>query len=117
MSVILDILSWLCLTAGSIFCVIGAIGLLRMPDFYTRTHAASVTDTLGAGLIILGLMFHAEMALVVFKLFFIIVFMLFINPGASHGLVKAAFAQGIKVSTDEQECDKVDEEGTRVDSR
>ena len=60
MNLVLDILSWVSLTAGSVFCVIGAVGVLRMPDFYSRTHAASVTDTLGAGLVLLGLMFQAE---------------------------------------------------------
>jgi hypothetical protein len=44
---------------GGFFCVVGGIGLLRMPDFYTRMHAASVTETLGAGLILLGLMLQA----------------------------------------------------------
>jgi multicomponent Na+:H+ antiporter subunit G len=44
---------------GRFFCLIGGIGLLRMPDFYTRMHAASVTETLGAGLMLLGLMLHA----------------------------------------------------------
>ena len=51
----LELLSWALLVSGSVFCVIGGVGLLRMPDFYTRTHAASVTDTLGAGLLLAGL--------------------------------------------------------------
>ena len=55
MSLLIDILSVLLMTAGGIFCVIGAFGVLRMPGFYTRMHAASVIDTLGATLIILGL--------------------------------------------------------------
>ena len=48
MSFLIDALSWACLLAGGFFCVLGAVGLLRMPDFYTRVHAASVVDTLGA---------------------------------------------------------------------
>ena len=74
-----------------------------MPDFYTRTHAASVTDTMGAGLILLGLMFQVEFGMVTVKLLFIVVFMVFINPGASHGLVKAAYAQGVKIRTEDKE--------------
>ena len=108
MSLVLDILSWVSLTAGSVFCVIGAVGVLRMPDFYSRTHAASVTDTLGAGLVLLGLMFQAEEFIVLVKLLFIVIFMLLINPGAAHGLVKAAYAQGVKVKTNEEEAVDVD---------
>ena len=59
MSVLVDLLSWLCLLAGGAFCVIGATGMIRMPDFYTRVHAASVIETLGAGLILLGLLLQA----------------------------------------------------------
>ena len=49
MTEVLDALSWLALLGGSAFCIVGAIGLLRMPDFWARTHAAGLTDTLGAG--------------------------------------------------------------------
>ena len=55
MSLVIDILSWVLLVVGGFFCCVGAVGLLRMPDFYTRMHAASVIDTLGAGLILIGL--------------------------------------------------------------
>ncbi len=56
MSQLLDIVSWILLSTGTIFCGIGGIGLLRMPDLYTRTHAASISDTLGAGLVLSGLL-------------------------------------------------------------
>ncbi|MDP4994432.1 MAG: monovalent cation/H(+) antiporter subunit G, partial [Burkholderiaceae bacterium] len=59
MSEVLNVISWLSLAIGGIFCVIGAIGLLRMPDFFTRMHAASVIETLGAGLILFGLIIQA----------------------------------------------------------
>ena len=68
MSTVLDIASWISLAGGGFFCVVGGIGLLRMPDFYTRMHAASVTETLGAGLILLGLMLQAGFTLVAVKL-------------------------------------------------
>ncbi|MGH8705093.1 MAG: cation:proton antiporter, partial [Burkholderiales bacterium] len=55
MSVALDVASWFLLVAGGLFCLVGGVGVLRMPDFYTRLHAASVTDILGAGLVLLGL--------------------------------------------------------------
>ncbi len=98
-------MSWICLIVGPLFCIAGAVGLLRLPDFYSRTHAAGITDTLGAGLVILGLVFQAGFTLVTVKLVFIIIFMLFINPGATHGLAKAAFAQGVKVDSEGKEPD------------
>ncbi|MCA9283767.1 MAG: monovalent cation/H(+) antiporter subunit G, partial [Phycisphaerales bacterium] len=59
MSTVIDIASWVLLVAGGFFSVVGALGLVRMPDFITRMHSASVTDTLGAGLVLLGLMLQA----------------------------------------------------------
>ena len=105
MVAVIEILSWTCLVVGPILCIIGGIGLLRLPDFYARTHAAGITDTLGAGLIILGLILQAGFSLVMVKLIFIIIFMLLINPGATHGLAKAAYAQGVKVESEEEELD------------
>lgn len=96
MSMVVDILSWICLVAGGAFCVIGAFGLVRMPDFYTRMHAASVTDTLGAGLMLLGMMLQAGLSLVAVKLLMIGLLTLFTNPTATHALAKAALARGLQ---------------------
>lgn len=91
-----DIFSWMLLVAGGAFCVVGTFGLVRMPDFYTRMHAASVTDTLGMGLILLGLMLQAGFSLVMVKLLMIGLLILFTSPAATHALAKAAFAQGLQ---------------------
>lgn len=96
MNMLVDILSGLSLLAGSLFCLAGAIGLLRMPDFYTRIHAASVTETAGAGFILLGLLLQAGFTLVAAKLLMIGLLMLFANPTASHALARAALLRGIK---------------------
>ena len=64
----LDILSWIFLVAGGGFCLIGGLGLLRMPDVFTRLHAVSVIETLGMGFIILGLILQAGFTLVAAKL-------------------------------------------------
>lgn len=93
---VLDLLSWACLLAGGIFCMIGALGLLRMPDFYTRLHAASVIETLGAGLLLLGMMLHAGLTLVTVKLVFIGVLLFFVSPTATHALARAAHLRGVK---------------------
>lgn len=92
----LDALSWICLAGGGLFCVVGAIGLLRMPDFYTRMHAASVIETLGAGLILLGLMLQAGPTLVAVKLLIVGVLIFFASPAATHALARAAMARGLE---------------------
>lgn len=96
-ALLLDALSWLLLTAGTAFCIVGGIGLVRFPDFYTRIHATGLTDTLGAGLILVGLMLQAGLSLVMVKLIFVLAFLLITGPTANHALVKAAYAHGIKV--------------------
>lgn len=90
-------LSWLssaCLLLGCVFGVIGAIGILRMPDFFTRLHAAGITDTLCAALILLGLMLQADGFQVVIKLLLILFFLLFTTPAATHALAKTAVQGG-----------------------
>ncbi|MGA8006864.1 MAG: monovalent cation/H(+) antiporter subunit G [Burkholderiales bacterium] len=96
MSVLVDILSWILLVAGGAFCIIGALGLVRMPDFFTRMHAASVTDTLGAGLILLGLMLQAGFTLVTVKLIVLGLLIFFTSPTATHALAQAALARGLQ---------------------
>ena len=84
------------LAAGSIFVLIGAFGLIRLPDFYTRLHAAGITDTLGAELILLGLMFQAGLSLVTVKLILISLFIFFTSPTATHAVANAARVMGLK---------------------
>ncbi len=95
MSLLVDALSWACLLAGGFFCVLGAVGLLRMPDFYTRMHAASVVDTLGAGLMLLGMLLQAGLTLVGAKLLMIFVLLLLTSPTATHALARAAWVRGV----------------------
>lgn len=96
MSLLIDIASGLCLLAGAFFCLVGAVGLLRMPDFYTRMHAASVLETLGADLILLGLVLQAGFTLVAAKLLLIGLLIFFASPTASHALARAALLAGVK---------------------
>lgn len=96
MSVWIDGLSWICLIAGSLFCVVGAVGMVRMPDLYTRMHAVSVIETLGAGLILLGLLLQAGLTLVAVKLLIIGMLIFFASPTANHALARAAMARGQK---------------------
>jgi multicomponent Na+:H+ antiporter subunit G len=87
--------------AGVFFTLVGAIGLLRFPDFYTRLHATGKCDTLGGGLIILGAMIYhlfqyPETLLVIAKLAFLIFFIFIANPTATHAIMKAAYKTGVK---------------------
>lgn len=99
MNTAIDILSAISLLTGSLFCLIGAAGLLRMPDFYTRAHAASLIETAGAGFILLGLLLHAGFTLVAIKLLMIGLLILFASPTASHALARAALIRGLKPLT------------------
>lgn len=85
----------LCL-AGGLLCVIGTAGVLRFPDFYTRLHAASVTDTSGATLVLLGMALLAPEWIVVSKLVAIFVFMYLTSPAASHAVANAAHTAGLQ---------------------
>jgi multicomponent Na+:H+ antiporter subunit G len=78
--------------AGAILVVIGAIGMLRFPDVYTRIHAASVTDTGGASLMLLGLCFISGLSLTTLKLGVIWIFILLSSSAAAHALANAAFS-------------------------
>ncbi len=96
MSLVVDILSAICLLTGSFLILSGVIGVIRFPDFYTRIHAAGITETLAASLILIGLMLIAGWGLVLFKLILILLFILFTSPTASHALGKAAWKSGLK---------------------
>ncbi|NQV45891.1 MAG: monovalent cation/H(+) antiporter subunit G [Rhodospirillales bacterium] len=96
MDALLDMASWACLIGGSIFSLIGVLGILRFPDVYTRMHAASLVETLGIGLILLGLSFQAGLSLVSVKLALIFIFLFFTNPTTTHALARALNHAGIK---------------------
>jgi len=87
---IVDLLSWFLLATGGALIVIGGIGLARLPDFFNRLHAVSIPDTLGAGLVIGGLILQSGLTLVSLKLLLILLFLLFTGPTATHALAKAA---------------------------
>ena len=95
MDTIVNIGSALCLLIGGFLCFSGGVGIIRLPDFYTRMHAVGVTDTLGAGMILIGLVLQNPEGLVVIKLLLILLMTMFISPVASHALAKAAFRNNL----------------------
>lgn len=95
MSVAIEILSWALLGAGAAFCVIGGLGLVRLRSFFPRTHASSVLDAGGAGLILAGLILQAGWTLTTVKLVAIGVLILLASPTATHALANAARERGV----------------------
>ena len=104
MALLLDLSSWILLLVGAAFMIIGSLGLIRMPDFYTRLHPAGLTDTMGAGLVLAGLALQAGFNLVLVKLALIFLFLMLTSPTASHATARAALAAGLapKLSGDDQ---------------
>ena len=109
LEILLAILVWLFLLAGSFFAIVGGIGIVRLPEFFSRLHGGGITDTLGAGLIMVGLLIHTlgcaltepntELVghlLTAFKLVMILFFLTVTSPTACHALAKSALTQGLK---------------------
>ncbi len=91
----MTIIGGILLTLGVAFCLIGMLGVFRFPELYSRVHAASLTDTMGAGLILIGLVFFAGFNQVSIKLILILLFLLMTSPVAAHALVRAAWGDKI----------------------
>ena len=109
-----DLVGWVCIVSGSAFIIIGGIGLLRLPDFYTRIHAAGITDTVGSWLIVIGLMSQAGPTLNLARLAILLFFLVATSPLASHALAKAAYLRGLdplqgRDLVDRREVDDIDD--------
>lgn len=96
MTLAIDLASAALLGAGGLACLVGALGLLRMPDFYTRLHAASLVDTVGAGLMLAGLLLQAGWSLVAVKLAAIGLLLFLTGPAATHAIARAALGRGLQ---------------------
>jgi multicomponent Na+:H+ antiporter subunit G len=94
-------ISTILVLSGCVFCIIGAFGIIKMPSFITRVHAASLVDSLGAILIISGLALYAGPTLTAIKLIMILLFLLVTGPTAIHALVNAAIHEDRRYITDE----------------
>ena len=94
MELVLDAISMVLLMGGTLLGITGAVGIFRFPDAYTRLHAAGVTDTLCAGMILTGLMLQAGFTLITLKLAFVLAFLWFTSPVASHAVARAALHSG-----------------------
>ena len=105
MDIAIDLLSWIAILGGLFFMLTGTVGVLRMPDVYTRLHAAGMTDTMGAGLLILGMCLQTGLGIahgesshwfVLIRLVLVYAFLMFTSPIATHALARAALAGGVE---------------------
>ena len=111
MEMVLEVLAWVSIIAGLFFMLVGTLGVLRLPDVYTRLHAAGMTDTMGAGFLLLGMAFqtvidmmHGETSywLVLVRLVLVYAFLMFTSPIATHALARAGLAGGVEPWTNEE---------------
>lgn len=96
MSLVLDVLSWAALLAGGFFVIVAAVGLNRMPDVFTRTHAVSLSDTLGVGLLTLGMLLQTDDFAVAFRLVVVMVVLYTTGAVAVHALARAALHDRVR---------------------
>ena len=102
---LIDIVSWIFLLTGGAFGVIGGLGLLRLPDFFSRLHAAGVAETLCPLLIVLGLVLQSGLSLLTLKLVLILLFLLFTAPTATHAVARAAVVDGFEPEAGEDDVE------------
>jgi multicomponent Na+:H+ antiporter subunit G len=103
LEIILNIIILICLASGLFFFFVGVVGLVRMPDVFTRMHATTKCDTMGAGLIFLGLIIWQGMSFVSLNILLILIFVWLTNPTAAHAIAKSAYKRlesGLEIKED-----------------
>ena len=108
---IFQIISWVLISGGTFFTVVGAAGTLRFPDFWARLHAASVTDSGGVVLIVAGLCLHEGWTLVTVKLLIIAIFLFITGPTSTHAIANAALISGLRPKSFNSKASKSTESG------
>ena len=88
---ITELLASFFLLSGLFFFIVGIVGLLRMPDVYTRLHATTKCDTLGVSLIMIGIIIGQGLTMVNLKLLLVIIFIWVTTPTAAHAIARAAY--------------------------
>ena len=99
------------IAGGIVLLFAGGIGLVRLPEFYTRCHAAGITDTGATLLILLGLMLQAGLSLVTVKLILILMFLFFTSPVATHALAHAAYTSGVRPPAEDKVAELPEDAG------
>ncbi|MFN3933460.1 monovalent cation/H(+) antiporter subunit G [Parvibaculum sp.] len=91
-----DLATGIAFLVGGTFLLIGTFGMIRLPDVWARFHAAGVIDTIGAELILIGMMFQTGLTQTTLKLALIGLFLFVTGPTATHAVANAAFVAGIR---------------------
>jgi multicomponent Na+:H+ antiporter subunit G len=102
-------MNWLVVTlmvVGGVFLLISGIGLLRLPDFYTRAHAVGKAETLGSMLVLIGLAVHNGADPTSLKILLILAIIFITNPTATHALMRSAFRSGVAIWKNNDVADK-----------
>jgi multicomponent Na+:H+ antiporter subunit G len=92
----IDIVSYFFILGGVFFMFSGALGVMRMPEFFTRLHPASLNDSLGAPMVLIGVAIQNGMTLFSWKIILLVLFTFITGPTATHALAKAALFYGLK---------------------
>jgi len=92
----MEILSIIFIVAGSFFLIVAAIGMIRLPDMFSRSHAISLTDSLGAFLMLIGIALHEGLGTNMLKILVVLALLYIINPVITHATVRAALRSGLK---------------------
>lgn len=106
----LDSIATLLIALGCFLGLIGGLGVIRLPDFYSRLHAVGITDTMCSFFILSGLVIHSGYSLATVKLLFVFLFLLFTSPASSFALANSAWKWGLKPRKDEQHIRQQDDE-------
>jgi len=88
--------------AGLFFMLVAALGMVRLPDVYTRSHAAGLTDSVGALLLLTGLALYQGFSANLVRVLIVLVLLYLLNPVITHATVRAALRSGIKPWTKEK---------------
>ncbi len=96
MSLLLDVLAWAALLVGGLFVIVGAVGIHRMPDVFTRMHATSLVDTLGVAFLGLGMLLQTDEFAVAVRLAIIVLVTMTASAVATHALARAALHDGVR---------------------
>jgi len=114
---IFDWISWACIIGGAFFAIVGALGIIRLPDIYSRMHGAGMVDTLGCWLILIGLMFQTDEWIVFIKLGLIIMFIAFTAPTTTFALSRAAINGGVNPGPKISKIDKPDKKDDALSNK
>ncbi len=94
--IVMDILSIVFIVAGLFFLIVAAIGVIRLPDVFTRSHAVSLTDSLGAFLMLVGIALHEGLGKNSLKILVVLALLYILNPVIAHATIRAALRSGLK---------------------